>query len=333
MKFSVALSFIAATALTSSVSGSPIKRDQANAETLKGASACNAAQSSQPLPTVVPNAAVAADLVIETVIVTVTAGSGDGSASVVTSAVEEDTAEPTAASGDDSGAPTPASDDAIPADSGAAASGDDSGAQTAASDDAIPADSDAAAAADTDAAGSAPQEGSATSVVTDAATDATAAASPSLSAGSGAQDAISSSSAPTAATTEQQQQADTPASSSASGDGGSSSGGGDSQTFTGDGTYYSPGLGACGITNTDSDLIAAINAEQYGSSSSGNSNSASVCGKCVQVKGPNGQVKVKITDKCPSCKSGDLDLSPAAFDQIGSEAAGRISISWSFVDC
>ncbi|KAJ2402721.1 hypothetical protein GGI23_000505 [Coemansia sp. RSA 2559] len=310
MKFSVALSFLVATALTSNVSGSPIKRDQTNAETLRGAAAdCNAAQPSQPLTTMVPNAAVAADLVIETVTVTVTGGSGDGSGSVATSAVGEDTSETTDASGDDSGI------------------------ATAASEGATPADSDAATAADTNAAGSAPQEGSAaTSVVTEAATDSAAAASPSLSTGSGAQDAIqSSASAPTAATTEQPQ-ADTQASSSASSDGGSSSGG-DSQTFTGDGTYYSPGLGACGITNTDSDLIAAINAEQYGSSSSGNSNSASVCGKCAQVKGPNGQVKVKVTDKCPSCKSGDLDLSPAAFDKIGSEAAGRISISWSFVDC
>ncbi|PIA14633.1 Non-catalytic module family EXPN protein, partial [Coemansia reversa NRRL 1564] len=98
--------------------------------------------------------------------------------------------------------------------------------------------------------------------------------------------------------------------------------------YSGEGTYYTPGLGSCGKTNSATDLIAAINAPQY--DATGSSNSASICGKCVQVKGPKGEVKVTIADRCPACKSGDLDLSPAAFDQIGDESEGRISISWSF---
>ncbi|KAJ2551181.1 hypothetical protein EV175_003788 [Coemansia sp. RSA 1933] len=288
MKFTVALSFVAAATLANSVFGSPIKRDQANTDSFKGAAACIPTQPNQQhqsLTTAVANAGTAADLVIDTMIVTVTGGSGDDSDA--TSAAVGDTAEPTS-----EGAVT-------------AASGDDSG------DDSV--NDSGAVSQDT---------GSVTSNVANY-----AAASQSLSAGSGAQDTVSSS-APTTASTEQQQD-NTQASSSDSGSSSDSS-----QTFSGDGTYYTPGLGACGVTNTESDLIAAINAEQYGSSTgSGGSNSASICGKCVQVKGPNGQVKVKITDKCPSCKSGDLDLSPAAFDQIGSEAAGRISITWSFVDC
>ncbi|KAI9504903.1 RlpA-like double-psi beta-barrel-protein domain-containing protein-containing protein [Coemansia spiralis] len=121
-----------------------------------------------------------------------------------------------------------------------------------------------------------------------------------------------------------------PASTSSSG-GSGGSGSSSGQTFSGDGTYYTPGLGSCGKTNTESDLIAAINAPQYGTNA--NPNSAPVCGKCALVKGPNGQVKVTITDRCPVCKSGDLDLSPAAFTQIGDLNAGRISITWSFVDC
>ncbi|KAJ2837169.1 hypothetical protein FBU31_001202 [Coemansia sp. 'formosensis'] len=102
-------------------------------------------------------------------------------------------------------------------------------------------------------------------------------------------------------------------------------------SFTGDGTFFSPGLGSCGITNTDSDLIAAIPAPQYGTNA--NPNNAEVCGKCALVTGPKGQVKVKITDRCPVCKTGDLDLSPSAFQQIGDFDAGRIPISWSFVAC
>ncbi|KAJ1726754.1 hypothetical protein LPJ61_004982 [Coemansia biformis] len=107
--------------------------------------------------------------------------------------------------------------------------------------------------------------------------------------------------------------------------------GGGGGTFKGQGTYYTPGLGSCGKTNTDSDLIAAINAPQYGVNA--NPNNAEVCGKCALVTGPKGQVKVTITDRCPVCAHGDLDLSPTAFDKIGLQADGRISISWSFVPC
>ncbi|KAJ2015255.1 hypothetical protein GGI14_004385 [Coemansia sp. S680] len=123
-------------------------------------------------------------------------------------------------------------------------------------------------------------------------------------------------------------QAPQPTSGNPGGNTGGSTGG---DSFTGDGTFFSPGLGSCGLTNSDSDLIAAIPAPQYGTNA--NPNNAEVCGKCALVKGPKGQVKVKITDRCPVCKTGDLDLSPSAFQQIGDFDAGRIPISWSFVTC
>ncbi|KAJ2694506.1 hypothetical protein H4218_005573 [Coemansia sp. IMI 209128] len=126
-------------------------------------------------------------------------------------------------------------------------------------------------------------------------------------------------------------QAPQPTSGNNAGGGGSNNASGGGDSFTGDGTFFSPGLGSCGLTNSDSDLIAAIPAPQYGSNP--NPNSAEVCGKCALVKGPKGQVKVKITDRCPVCKTGDLDLSPSAFQQIGDFDAGRIPISWSFVAC
>ncbi|KAJ2799487.1 hypothetical protein H4R21_003527, partial [Coemansia helicoidea] len=106
------------------------------------------------------------------------------------------------------------------------------------------------------------------------------------------------------------------------------SGGG---TFRGDGTYFSPGLGSCGKVNTDSDLIAAINAPQYGVYA--NPNHAAVCGRCALVTGPLGTVKVTITDRCPVCKHGDLDLSPTAYNKIALEVEGRVPISWKFVPC
>ncbi|KAH8555697.1 RlpA-like double-psi beta-barrel-protein domain-containing protein-containing protein [Umbelopsis sp. PMI_123] len=102
----------------------------------------------------------------------------------------------------------------------------------------------------------------------------------------------------------------------------SGSGSGSGSGFTGDGTYYTVGLGSCGQTNSDSQLVAALNAPQMGNNK--------YCGKSATVKGPKGTVTVKIVDTCPGCSSGDLDLSPAAFNQIGDQSAGRISISWSW---
>ncbi len=37
-----------------------------------------------------------------------------------------------------------------------------------------------------------------------------------------------------------------------------------SSAFSGDGTYYDIGLGACGNTNNNNELVAALNAPQYG---------------------------------------------------------------------
>ncbi|KAK9728904.1 hypothetical protein K7432_000727 [Basidiobolus ranarum] len=99
--------------------------------------------------------------------------------------------------------------------------------------------------------------------------------------------------------------------------------------FQGDATYYAPGLGACETTSGPSDMIAALNAPQYGNAPRGSAS----CFKCATVTGPKGNVKVKIVDKCPGCKHGDLDLSPAAFNQIADEASGRVSITWAFSSC
>jgi expansin (peptidoglycan-binding protein) len=56
-----------------------------------------------------------------------------------------------------------------------------------------------------------------------------------------------------------------------------------------------------------------------------------LCGTCAEVTGPSGTVTLRIVD--PECASGDLDLSPAAFDQIAERALGRVAISWQEVPC
>ncbi|KAG0165753.1 hypothetical protein DFQ28_008333 [Apophysomyces sp. BC1034] len=107
----------------------------------------------------------------------------------------------------------------------------------------------------------------------------------------------------------------------------SSSGGGGTK-FTGDGTFFNPGMGSCGGNNGNSDMIAALNAPQMGQAANPNLNP--MCGKYAKVTGPKGTVRVKIVDTCPPCKKGSLDLSPAAFIKIADLSAGRVPISWTW---
>lgn len=98
------------------------------------------------------------------------------------------------------------------------------------------------------------------------------------------------------------------------------------QTFSGEATYYdADGTGACGFKATPNALmVAAMNKAQY---------KKSLCGQCIHVKGPKGEVTVRIVDLCPGCSMGDVDLSRQAFQAISPLSAGRVKISWSFVAC
>ncbi|PVU93501.1 hypothetical protein BB561_003255 [Smittium simulii] len=112
-----------------------------------------------------------------------------------------------------------------------------------------------------------------------------------------------------------------------------------SKVYTGDGTYYDPGvgIGACGNLNNNDQAVVAMNTFQYGATP--NPNNAPICGKCVKITatgpGANKNVSViaKVVDRCPVCKFGDVDMSESVFLKISPLAKGRIPISWSFVNC
>ena len=92
--------------------------------------------------------------------------------------------------------------------------------------------------------------------------------------------------------------------------------------YSGEGTFYTVGLGSCGQTNSDSQKVAALSS----SIMSGGDN----CGRSLTVTSGGKSVTVKAVDTCPSCGTGDVDLSPSAFKQLASLDKGRISISWSW---
>lgn len=99
-------------------------------------------------------------------------------------------------------------------------------------------------------------------------------------------------------------------------------------TITGRATFYSQGPNSgmncsfpAGVPAND--LYAAVGPDEWMASGG--------CGATLQVKGPKGSVRVMVTDKCPECEPGHLDLSQDAFAQLGDLSAGIIPISYEAV--
>ncbi|KAK0232583.1 RlpA-like double-psi beta-barrel-protein domain-containing protein-containing protein [Armillaria fumosa] len=109
------------------------------------------------------------------------------------------------------------------------------------------------------------------------------------------------------------------------------------------GTFYSPGMGACGRNNTDTDLIAAASYllfDYFPGSTTSNPNTNPICGKKLVAHYTDPQThqnksteQITIVDRCAGCElRWSLDFSPSAFSMLASQALGRINITWSFVD-
>lgn len=114
-----------------------------------------------------------------------------------------------------------------------------------------------------------------------------------------------------------------------------SGGGGGTDTFTGQLTFYDVGLGACGGTNSDSDMIAAASMllyDGFDGYTGGNSNNNPICGKQVQITFEGKSIVVTIVDRCVGCAREDLDLSPTAFALLANRDRGRVSgATWHFL--
>lgn len=91
-------------------------------------------------------------------------------------------------------------------------------------------------------------------------------------------------------------------------------------SYSGDMTYYNPGLGACGETNTDSDAVAAVSSAVY--------NSGSGCNKVATIHYNGKSTTARVVDLCPSCATGSIDVSPTVFQALSPLSAGRIQVTW-----
>ncbi|KAK0191603.1 plant expansin [Armillaria mellea] len=100
----------------------------------------------------------------------------------------------------------------------------------------------------------------------------------------------------------------------------------------GEGTWYYPGLGSCGKTNTASDMIVAVSHLLYDSypGATANPNLNPICGKKLVATYKGKSVTVTVTDKCMGCAGKyDLDFTPTAFSRLASTDVGRITgVDW-----
>ncbi|MFJ3301642.1 expansin EXLX1 family cellulose-binding protein [Streptomyces sp. NPDC086549] len=94
-------------------------------------------------------------------------------------------------------------------------------------------------------------------------------------------------------------------------------------TYSGVTTHYDAGdgNGACLYGPSRDLMIAAMNHTDYETSKA--------CGAYIQVRAAGGaSVTVRVTNECPECAPGQLDLSEQAFAKLAALSAGRIPVTW-----
>jgi hypothetical protein len=137
---------------------------------------------------------------------------------------------------------------------------------------------------------------------------------------------------------------------------------GGAETFTGDLTYYDPGLGACGIDSGDNDPVVAVSHYTFDAVQTGSDpNQNPLCGRKIRAtrvderSGKSVSIDVTVIDrcKCPAITSGsrerysssfhanltvgtgceptDIDVSPAMFDKMADHDLGRVVVTWAWL--
>ncbi|KAI1410293.1 RlpA-like double-psi beta-barrel-protein domain-containing protein-containing protein [Hypoxylon sp. FL1857] len=84
-------------------------------------------------------------------------------------------------------------------------------------------------------------------------------------------------------------------------------------------TYYYPGLGACGGTNSNSDAVVAMPPSQDGH-----------CGKTINIHYNGKTATAKVVDKCPGCAGDSIDVSPSVFQEFVDLSKGRVQVTWEY---
>ncbi|HET9655006.1 MAG TPA: expansin EXLX1 family cellulose-binding protein [Kineosporiaceae bacterium] len=88
-------------------------------------------------------------------------------------------------------------------------------------------------------------------------------------------------------------------------------------------SYAADGGGNCMFDPSGDLMVAAMNRTDY--------ESAKACGAHLLVKAGGKSVTVRITDQCPDCTVGQLELSAQAFQQLATPSTGQLAVTWQLV--
>ncbi|GAA5982236.1 hypothetical protein JCM5350_007707 [Sporobolomyces pararoseus] len=105
-------------------------------------------------------------------------------------------------------------------------------------------------------------------------------------------------------------------------------------THTGEGTWFAPGLGACGTVATDDSPIVAVSHLLYDSypGATRNPNLNPICGQKIRATYQGKSVDVTVQDRCEGCAMWDLDFSPKLFGELADLGIGRLKgVEWTFI--
>ncbi|MER7175109.1 expansin EXLX1 family cellulose-binding protein [Streptomyces mesophilus] len=94
-------------------------------------------------------------------------------------------------------------------------------------------------------------------------------------------------------------------------------------TYSGTATFYdaADGNGACSFGPTSDVMTAAMNSTDYETSKA--------CGAHIRVQNSRGAtITVRVTNECPTCVKGQLDLSAQAFAVLAAPSQGQIPVTW-----
>jgi len=90
---------------------------------------------------------------------------------------------------------------------------------------------------------------------------------------------------------------------------------------------FTPGLGACGFTNTSSQYVASVSNATFwgypGATSDPNNNP--ICGKIATVTYGAVSVTSEVVDYCPSCNATTIQLSAVGFEEFAPVSQGVVS--------
>ncbi|KAI1178655.1 hypothetical protein F4777DRAFT_537463 [Nemania sp. FL0916] len=113
----------------------------------------------------------------------------------------------------------------------------------------------------------------------------------------------------------------------------------DTEKYSGDITYYTLGLGACGYDDSGVDLtkhIVALSHVDWYERGSGTSLGLNMpnhpwCDQTITISAGGKSTTALVHDICPGCASGSIDVSEAVFEALfGGLGEGRAEATWSF---